>query len=314
MGLLARLRRSLSAPDALLEEALARAAARVDPRLTHAPHWPGRYRPPLEAALTQARRVAQAVPGPVTLDRDHWARDPFVRALFPSAEAIEQAIANSVELERHMASTRAGTPVYALLSLRREEREIFGMELDGEILRRDVPQKVVMFSDPRFLAPAPDESAARKELMWAFYERFLERVAVGVARLRAEQERLREEKDLIQARMRGAPPSKRAELQSALAEVLDRLGEMAHHLDPTHWHEVFETVLSHPEDCLYLEEHEYILDAMGVVGAVGTTATTVRFVDLIERYQEPRTVALVAFPAVAPHSLADRLDQADHWL
>lgn len=314
MGLLARLLHGHVASDPTLEQALARAAARVDPRLVHAPHWPGRYRVPLEGALAQARRVAHAVPGPITLDREHWARYPFTHALFPSVEAMEKAIAASPELGAFMASPGVGREVHALLSLRREERAVFGMELDGEVLRRDVPQNVVWFTDPHFLAPAGDEASAREALMWALFDRFLERVAVGVERLRAEQDRLRQEKDLAQARLRAASADKRPGLETVLAKILTNLGEVAHHLDLAHLHEVFETVLSHPQDCLYLEEHAYALDAMGVAGSADPTVASLHFVDLLERYQPPRTVVLTCFPAVSPETLSDRLGQATQWL
>jgi hypothetical protein len=172
----------------------------------------------------------------------------------------------------------------------------------------------VWFSEPHFLAPAGDERSVREQLIWVLFDRFLERVAVGVDRLRAEQDRLHQEKALAQARLRQAPADRRPELQAALADILTRLGEVAYHLDMTHLHEVFESVLSHPEDCLYLEEHAYALDAMGVADSHDLSVTSLHFVDLIERYQPPRTVVLTRFTSVRPESMAERLDRAARWL
>jgi hypothetical protein len=313
MGFLTRLLHRPGAADPLPDEALGRAAARVEPRLVHTPHWPGRYRAPLAAALAQARRVAQAVPGPVTLDRAHWVRDPLVHSLFASVEDMERCLAQDPVLADFV-HAQGLTTGFALLSMRRRERQTFGLELGGEVLRRDVPQQLVWFSEHRFLAPAGEEAAARAQLTWALFDRFLERVAVGVERLRAEQERLRQEKDLAQARLRQASPVQRPGLQAALQDILTDLGEVAQHLDLAHLHEVFATVLSHPEDCLYLEEHAYALDAMGVVRRDGPPEASLHFVDLMERDQPPRTVVMARFTAVTPETPAQRLGEAARWL
>ncbi len=62
-----------------------------------------------------------------------------------------------------------------------------------------------------------------------------------------------------------------------------------------------------------LERHAYRLDAMGVVQPEGH-GTVLEFADLIERYQTPRTVIMARCPGVCPSTLADRIEEAGHWL
>jgi len=318
MGLFARLFHlpaDSGQDDPALDQALERVATRVEPRLRQTRHWPGRYRACIGQALAQARRVAQGVPGPVTLDREHWVKDPFVHALFASAEEMQRAVSASPTV-RDFVAARGGSEVHALLSLRREEKHSFGMESSGEVLRRDVAQRVVWFTDPHFIGPTASEPEARDNLLWALFDRFLERLAVGVERLRAERERLAQEKDLAQARLRGAPAVRRPALEQALVDLLNRLGEIGENLDTGRLYEVFDTILSHPEDCLFLEQHAFPLDALGVVHTEsdGPAVTTLHFVDLLERYQSPRTVVLVRCKNVTPSTMADRLGEAGHWL
>ncbi len=301
--------------DPALEAALARVVERLPVNLKQSRHWPGRYRAAIGHALAQAWRVSRGVPGPITLDREHWVKDAQVHALFASVEDMRRAQSASPALRAYFAGRDAGE-AYALLSLRREEKKRFGVAAAGGVLRRDVAQHLIWFGDPQFLAPAASEAEARDALLWAMFDRFVARLLVGVERLREERERLTREKDLAQARLRGAPPDRHTALQGAFGEQLTRLGEIGQLLEPDHLHEVFATILSHPDDCLYLEEHGFHLDAMGVVHAAddGERVATLNFVDLVERYQEPRTVLLARCPYLAPIDFADRLKEARKWL
>jgi len=259
--------------------------------------------------------VTQGVPGPVLLDRENWVRNPLVHALFASSEDMLRAVSASPTVHDFVAG-QGGSEVHALLSLRREEKKGFGMDSSGEMLRRDVPQRVVWFTDPHFIGPAASEEEVRENLLWAMFDRFLDRLAGGVEHLRAEQVRLVQEKDLAQARLRGAPPARRPALEQALGETLRRLGENGENLDPERLYEVFDSILSHPEDCLYLEQSSFLLDSLGVVQAESEdpALATLRFVDLLERYQPARTLVLVRCRDVTTSTLADRLGEAGQWL
>jgi hypothetical protein len=298
--------------DPALDEALERAAMRVEPRVRQTRHWPDRYRTAIGHALVQARRVAEGVPGPVTLDREHWVGDPLVHALFASADDMRRLLSMNPVL-RDFIAVHGGAEVHILLSMQREDKNVFGIEASGGILCRDVPQHVVWFTDPHFLAPAASEAEARENLLWMLFDRFLERLSVGVDRLKQERERLTQEKDQAQARLRGAAEARRPVLERELQDLHARLGEITQLLDPGRLHDVFDTVLSHPEDCIYLERHAFRLDAMGVIQGEDN-GSTIEFTDLFERYQAPRTVVMARCPGVTPSTLADRLDEAGHWL
>jgi hypothetical protein len=318
MGLLTRLfHLPLPSPpdDPALPRALERTAARIDVNLKRSRHWPGRYRDAIAGALAQARRVAQGIPGPVTLDRESWIKDPFTHALFASSAEMERIINASLTV-RNFLARHGGSEIHALLSLRREVKQGFGMEASGAVLRRDVAQSVAWFSDPHFIDPAGSEADARENLLWALFDRFLDRLAVGIERIHAEQQRQVRAKDVTQARLRGAQSEQRSGLESELNVTLKRLGDISECLDPERAYEVFNTVLSHPEDCLYLERHTLHLDALGVVqaSAAAPGVATLDFVDLLERYQAPRCVVLVNCRNVTPSTMTQRLGEAGNWL
>lgn len=320
MGLWDRLRERLhpaGEDDPDLPEALERAAWRVDPRLKQTKGWPKRYLRPIAGALAQARRVAAGIPGPVPLEAGHYAGNPYIRAMFGSAEAIDHLLRTSPTAQAYV-GTALESEAYALLSAIRREKRVLGMELEGGILRREVPQTQVWFTDHQLHGLARSETEAREGLLWTLFDRFLERLAVGVERLRAERERLGQEKDLALARLRSATATSRPSAQGALEHVMKQLTDTVQALELENLHEVFETVLSHPRDCLYLRPLELILDALGTVRAhPGEGASRIEFVELWERYQSPRTVTLVhcrGLSSANSDTRHERLDEAEGWL
>jgi len=301
--------------DPEFEQALERAAELVEPHLKRSRGWPRRYLRPIAAALAQARHVAEALPGPVQIDAAHFASDPFVHALFATPEDIRRSLCSSRVMHEYVASGVA-TEAYMLLSMRREEKRTLGMQSAGAIVNREVPQRLVWFTDHQLFAPAPTLAGARENLRWLMFDRLLERVAQGVDRLRAERDRIAGERDHAVARLRGVDASRRPALQQAAERWLKQLGEATRCLEHDNLAEIFAAVLSHPEDCLYLREMSLRIDSMGVVCAEsgGDEVPPLVFTELIERYQEPRTVVLVHCPDIHPMTPGERLEEAARWL
>jgi hypothetical protein len=301
--------------DPLLNAAVERAVYRVEPRLKQIRGYPGRYRPYMEPVLARVRHLSASVPGPVTVDADHYLRDPFVRALFGSPDDIRRFLCSTQTMRDHVARHGAGE-LYALLSMRRTEKTVFGVEASGDVLRRDVAQRTVNFSDHQLIGPAPTEAGARENLFWHLFDRYMEHVAHGLDLLREERRRLTEAKDLALARLRSASPDLRAARQVELDKVLAHLGQAAESLDLERLGDVFEVVLSHPEDCLVLEARSLSLDAMGVIHADAGKhgVVSLDFVDLLERDRETRSVVLVHCRRVVSLSPAERLEEAKQWL
>jgi hypothetical protein len=318
MGLLSRLfairdRQASHDPD--LDEALERAAYRVEPRLKQTRAWPRGYLRPIAAALAQARRVAADIPGPVDVDMQRFLRDPFVHSLFGTPEDIRRALCSSRVMHEYVASG-VSHEAYILLSMRREEKNALGVDATGQTIRREVPQHLVWFSDHQLIGPVPSLEEARANLVWILFDRFLERVAVGVEQLRAERDRLAGDKDIAMARLHGAKPEHRGDIQKGLDRILKQLGDATQCLDQNNLAEIFATVLSHPEDCLYLRKQTLMLDNMGVLRhqGDGVDASEMTFVELIERYCEPRTVLLIHCPDIRPMSNMERMEEASRLL
>ena len=123
--------------------AIERAVSRVDLLLKQTGKYPEAYREPVMTALEYARNLAFSVPGPVAVNLDAYAKDPYVHAIFPSMDLVSEAFRTSLAVQDYLREHPSTDEVYALMGMRRREKTMMGMELSGEVIQRDVPQHVV---------------------------------------------------------------------------------------------------------------------------------------------------------------------------
>jgi len=147
------------AEDPALEPALERVAGKIGANLKQTRAWPGRYRVAIGKALAQARRVAQGVPGPVTLDREHWVKDPFVHALFASAEEMRRLLSASPTLGDFIVAQGGGeVPEVEIIDKNqarqvRQKSWIFSSRLIEAIrLKLETGEKIFLFLNRRGFA------------------------------------------------------------------------------------------------------------------------------------------------------------------
>jgi hypothetical protein len=317
MGLFGKLLgagRVVDSPE--LIAAIERAVDRVEPRLRQAGGYPERYRPAVAHALAYARGLAGQVPGPVRISRAAYVSDPLVRALFATPDEVRAALCVSQSMREFRRDHPDSGEVYALICMRRGSKEVLGIELDGEVLRRDVPQKAIYFTDHTLADPGRSEAEAREHVAQGLFDSLVEHVRLRVEarkQERAEQER---ERDELLARLHGAGPARRGELETRLQHTLQRLGRLAESLDLRQYGKDFEAVLLAPERHVYIERTEMVLDDMGLLREPGSDGSTrIEFRDLVGRDRRRWTVALMYCERVHEEGeIGDRLVMAQRWL
>lgn len=251
--------------DEDLRDSVAWAVDLVEPRLRQIGGFPQRYAPAIVHASAYCRELAARVPGPLDVNRQAFAQDELVHALFGSPDGIIQALARSPAVRDWQQAHPGGGMVYALMGVRPQERNIFGMETQGEHLQRDVPQKVVYFSDHVFNEVAASEADARANLARRFLESLLVRVKARIDELVERKRELENRRDEVRAQLRTRRDD--AGLQAQLAETLAQLGETVAGLDLRAYAAHFDAVLMHPEHYIHLDPRSFHLDAMGICRA-----------------------------------------------
>ncbi|MFH1060047.1 MAG: hypothetical protein V1797_15400 [Pseudomonadota bacterium] len=123
-----------------------------------------KLRPVVREVLRRAKREISQLPGPVLVSRSTYDSDPVVGAVFKDADELEAVIGSNVNLKRYFAQNHAAS-ASAMLTMTRRVKTVLWTEVQGQMLRRDIPRQAVSFDLHRILAPAADEQATRAELV-----------------------------------------------------------------------------------------------------------------------------------------------------
>jgi len=192
-----------------------------------------RLRHAVESSFEYIDALVETIPGPVAVNRHTFSTDPQVNAFFVNVEDLQVKFSRSPELREFIEenSERELNDIFALLCMEKKEKTVYGVELEGDIIRRDVPQVGVSFSDHQLLSPAHTEAQVREGLKHCLFDGL---VTEAVGRLKLSQskiERLQDQKRRLQIMLRdarakrhgpvsgsGATPLKSAELERLLAE------------------------------------------------------------------------------------------------
>lgn len=117
----------------------------------------GRYRKilrsPAVGAMEYCATLVDSIPGPVRLSRQQYHADPLVKAIFTSADELEEVL-RIVPENRDFSEHENERDSIALLTMAKTEKTIFRHHQQGDVILRDVKSRAVNFSDHRLVAPS----------------------------------------------------------------------------------------------------------------------------------------------------------------
>ena len=292
--------------------AIERAVSGVEPLLRQINGYPENYRKPVATALEYAHNLAAAVPGPVAVDRESYAKDAFVHVIFPDIDAVTEAICSSLAMQDYLRDFPAVDELYALMGMRRFEKSIVGMELAGQTIQRDVVQKVVYFTSHTLESPAPSEQQARAQVATRFFDSLVHKVKKRIDERKRGKQSQQLEKDLLMARLHAASAQDRPALQAELDRLLNCMQATIGSLELGNYKDDFEAVLLNPEQYLRLDQTTVILDSMGVRrdGDDASRGEQFMFNELIGYDRRDWTVTMIRCGNLRGESFAERLDKA----
>jgi len=292
--------------------AIERAVSAVEPLLKQTRGYPENYREPVATALEYAHSLAASIPGPVAVNRESYARDAIVHALFPSVDFVAEAFCASRALQDYYRRFPAADELYALMGMRRFEKNMVGMELVGDMVQRDVVQKVVYFTSHTIENPAPNEKQAREQAAWSFFDNLAGKVKKRVAARKQDKQSQLQEKDLLIARLRVADAKARPALEEELSGMMAGIQAATRSLELHSYREDFDAVLLNPEQHLRLNQTRIILDSMGIRRENGDANQegAVVFNELIGFDRRDWTVTMVHCSNMQSESFAAMLEKA----
>lgn len=162
--------------EVLIRSAIERAVDGTDPRLRAVRHYQRKLWEAVEQAIEFVIAFVDTLPPATELSRRNFTVDPRVRALFASPEQLREIISFSQGMLCYLQQNRGPLPetLYAVLVAERVEKNTLGMDLQGDLMRRDVAQVVVNFHDPRVSLPTDNAEESRRDAMNRVFDYLVE--------------------------------------------------------------------------------------------------------------------------------------------
>jgi len=303
--------------ETTIRAAIEQVVAGTDPRLRLVGGYKRKLRHAVVCALDYLNDLMQALPAPLAVNRAAFSSDPRVHAFFASSEDLQNVFSLSKPLQKFLAQpeNRALTKVYALLVMRRREKTQLGAELQGDIIRRDIRQTSVSFSNHVLITPAASSAALRQELLQRALRDLAACALEKILAVQSHKTELQKQKHLLQVQLQ-ARTARSEGLEALLAESADgsdsmaglqqRLAEteenlravVARQMTLDDYLELVGDVLNHPEDYLQVQRVTLRLNRLGVKVKAGATQAgdEIAFteVSIGERFRG--VIALVEYP------------------
>ncbi len=321
---------------ALIRGAIERVVDGTDPRLRMVRHYRKRLWPAVERAIEYVIELVDALPPPVEIRSHSFTADPRLRALFTSTRHLQEILSFGKELHHYRQRIGGGLPtdLYAVLRTERIEKNVLGVALEGNMIRRDVPQITVNFHNHHIAFPAGSETKTRREVKKRAFDYLIEAALDRLVAVRTQKQQLeQQQRQLLQKKtklLRGANTaleplldpqaanlSTPASIDKRLREIEIELGQIradSATLDD-HLAKVVVT-LREPEKHLRLDRISMTLDHMNIKVDKGSSrnANTLTFDDVLLGKDRRITAMFIRFPSDELLPRPDFYDEANRLL
>lgn len=261
----------------------------VDPRIRVI----GRYSPKLTGPLTHTweylSELANLIPDGVILNRADYSNDTRMKLIFESQGYIQNLL-NSVPPLLQKVTNNTSDRIYMLLCMEKKERSFLGAELAGEIIKRDVLQTKMSFSNRKILSAGFSKEDAKLGFKNCALEGLLQKAHDLVLASRSEHKQLIERKRQLHQQahtikdakykdhsslftrndhLLGASPELQ-EIERQLTDIRVKSESPDHHLA-----QAIE-VLSHPEQYIRIKNYSTLLNSSGIVLPANTDQKAIK--------------------------------------
>jgi hypothetical protein len=193
-----------AADNQLVAEVIEAVVDAVEPRIRLQSRYQQKLDGCVRRSIAHLRTMAAVLPEPMVLARAAWSSDPHVNAFFATPDDVPQSLGRSRELRAFFAdpANRDVPEAYALLAMKKVERTVYAPQLQGEVLRHDVAQITVSFSDHHLIAPGATLVATRVDVGRRILQRLAQVALSRIIELDMKAAELEQRKAYLGARLR----------------------------------------------------------------------------------------------------------------
>ncbi|MHC1697517.1 MAG: hypothetical protein AB9919_05525 [Geobacteraceae bacterium] len=272
-------------PESMVKEAIERVADKTDPWLRAAVDYSYKLRQAVLLSLEHAKKLVNRLPSPISLKFDPSGYCPTLAVFFANQAEMLNTLHNDRELASYLRNHEpAAKQITALLLMEKSEKTIFGAELSGDLVTRDVPQTSVTFQNQRFIEPAASERESRRRLESRAFDHLLKIAQKQINTAKSARKDLERRRTLLQSKLTllqredGHFDEVESESMPGLAEITEQLAQVEAQLKSQGredkmlnvYLDIAIKILSHPEEHLWETTRHIILDQSGIKRAQPT--------------------------------------------
>lgn len=300
---------------ARVTEALERVVEGTDPTIRFVRGYRKKLHDAITTSLGYTDQLVAEIPGAIGVSRTTFVSDPYVNAFFVNVKDLQTVFSHSSEIREFM-DDYSGYEIphcYALLCMYKSEKTVMGMELEGDLLKRDVRQTAVSFSDHRIYSPTPTEAETREGLKQCLFEGLGTNALGRIMSLKVASHRLQHERQMLHARLRHLnkkmgdtrkyTPSD-AKLAGEAEEIKEKLRKIEEELmksrlaTPHESLNLVHSVFNHPDDFIRIRKTSLRLNKMGIKidEHLSQPSNNIHLTEVVIGEEQPRVVTLAKFP------------------
>ena len=250
----------------------------VDPKIRVVSRYNKQLRGPVETTWHYLDGLIGLIPGDMRISKRRFGIDPRVRVMFDDLQGMLKLFNESPALTEFFQSHQQAEDSYVFLSMEKKEHNFLGMELNGDMIRRDVLRTAVTFSNHHILTPAATEQSAREGIKCCAFEGLLKKAQQIIFQSHAKRKKLEEAKQRITREIRHLKSELGGEAGGSLnaSASLERLNHELHNVErdliaarmetesPNRHLQVIIDVLNEPQRYVSIKRNALNVNSMGV--------------------------------------------------
>jgi len=299
-----------SYPEELVKMAIERALDGTDSGLRAVAGYKKKLRPAVIHAIDHVIAMVDGLLPPVPISPASFREDLRLKSYFISAREMEDFLATDRNIAEFRRNSVSDSPtIIALMAMEMQEKVIFGAELSGDIVVRDIPKVTVSFGAHRLIDPTGDEAQTRRNLKRRAFDHLLSLALKRLSFAKSERKELEGRRKLLQAKLNlleregwgfdKAGPSDEphaAGVEELLARIEAQLKEFGgDDREYESYLEIVADVLSKSEEYFFAKSQTIFVDRMAIkVNEPSSDAPALNFTELKSADGRSMVVMLVA--------------------
>jgi hypothetical protein len=157
---------------ALVNDAIDHLIDGIDPNMRLVIGYKKKLAEAVNTALSYIDRLVDQIPGPVEFNKRAFGTDPQVNALFATVSDVQKTFSQNETLSTFFDDNMHVNvdASFALMCMEKKENAGFGMQLEGDLIKKDVSQVTVNFFGHNILSPAATEKEVRHSLKQCIFD------------------------------------------------------------------------------------------------------------------------------------------------